>query len=282
MGTLDSVHQEQVQGLRSSETKQDELKTKLDSLREQRETLSTSIELTEIVKCSQIDLQIREIEEELSKANPVEEYYMKNMDILLDYYGKETNGSSPSIAPTKETNTFLKFFVANTPAVDAGLTKKQIFDEYVSRMKLSNGPEASQLLTEHCSACNVAREEISSEGILVCPSCGSEEYALVVSDFPSFRDPPKERTNYAYKKINHFNEWLAQFQAKESTEIPAEVYEAICAELKKERILDYRTLSRQKVREILKKLKYNKYYEHVPHIINRLNGKNAPVMSREI
>jgi hypothetical protein len=161
MGTLDSVHQEQVQGLRSSETKQDELKTKLDALIEQRETLSTSIELTEIVKCSQIDLQIREIEEELSKANPVEEYYMKNMDILLDYYGKETNGSSPSIAPTKETNTFLKFFVANTPAVDAGLTKKQIFDEYVSRMKLSNGPEASQLLTEHCSACNVAREEIS-------------------------------------------------------------------------------------------------------------------------
>jgi len=46
--------------------------------------------------------------------------------------------------------------------------------------------------------------------------------------------------------------------------------------------MDYRTLSRQKVREILKKLKYNKYYEHVPHIINRLNGQNAPVMSREI
>jgi septal ring factor EnvC (AmiA/AmiB activator) len=90
MGTLDSVHQDQVQNLRSSETKQEELKTKLEALREQRETLSMSIELTEIVKCSQIDLQIREIEEELSKANPVEEYYMKNMDILLDYYGKET------------------------------------------------------------------------------------------------------------------------------------------------------------------------------------------------
>ena len=74
MGTLDSVHQEQVQGLRSSETKQDELKTKLDSLREQRETLSTSIELTEIVKCSQIDLQIREIEEELSKADKYVEF----------------------------------------------------------------------------------------------------------------------------------------------------------------------------------------------------------------
>ena len=32
-------------------------------------------------------------------------------------------------------------------------------------------------------------------------------------------------------------------------------------------------LSPVKLREILKKLKKNKYYEHVPHIINRLNGE---------
>ena len=31
---------------------------------------------------------------------------------------------------------------------------------------------------------------------------------------------------------------------------------------------------------MLKKLKLNKYYEHVPHIINRLNGVQAPVMNR--
>jgi Zn finger protein HypA/HybF involved in hydrogenase expression len=61
-----------------------------------------------------------------------------------------------------------------------------MYDEYVQRMKLSNGPEALQQMTEHCEVCNIAREEISSEGILVCPRCGSEEYALVVSDFPTF------------------------------------------------------------------------------------------------
>jgi len=122
----------------------------------------------------------------------------------------------------------------------------------------------------------------ANEAVFTCTQCGYQEFVLVDSDKPSYKDPPREVSYYAYKRINHFNEWLAQFQAKESTEIPQEVYESICAELKKERILDYRTLSRQKVREILKKLKYNKYYEHVPHIINRLNGQNAPVMSREI
>ena len=283
MGTLDSVHQDQIQSLRDSGGKQAELQTKLTELRSQREVLSNSTELTEIVKCSQVDSQIREIEQELSKVNPVEDYYMKNMDILLDYYGKET--ASPANAPAplpKDANTFLKFFVANAPAADTGLSKKQIFDEYVSRMKLSNGPEATQMLTEHCSACNVAREEISSEGILVCPSCGSEEYALVVSDFPSFRDPPKERNNYAYKKINHLNEILNQFQAKESTIIPEEVMNEVILEIKKRRIDNIADLSEEDTRQILKKLGRSKYYEHRAHILSRLNGNPPPTITPEI
>ena len=40
-------------------------------------------------------------------------------------------------------------------------------------------------------------------------------------------------------------------------------------------------LSSQKVRAILKKLKLNKYYEHIPYVINQLNGKPPPYMSRK-
>ena len=280
MGTLDSVHQDQVQGLRDSSNKHDELKRRLEELRSQREALSNSFDLTEIVKCSQVDSQIHETEQELARVNPNEEYYMKNMDILLDYYGKDTT-TSQSAPPTKESNTFLKFFVANVPT-DTGLSKKQMFDEYVTRMKLTNTSEATQLLTEHCNACNVAREEISSEGILVCPSCGSEEYALVVSDFPSFRDPPKERNNYAYKKINHLNEILNQFQAKESTIIPEEVMNEVVLEIRKRRIDNIADLSEEDIRQILKKLGRSKYYEHRAHILSRLNGNPPPTITPEI
>ena len=119
MGTLDSIHQDQVRGLHTSDIQRDELTLKLETLREQRETLSTSTELTEIVKCSQIDRQIQEVEDELSKTNPVEEYYMKNVDILLDYYGKETSNVSQSTPLPKDANTFMKFFSANTPILDA-------------------------------------------------------------------------------------------------------------------------------------------------------------------
>ncbi len=37
-----------------------------------------------------------------------------------------------------------------------------------------------------------------------------------------------------------------------------------------------------KIRSYLKKLGLNKYYEHIPHIISRLNGKPPPIISPEV
>jgi hypothetical protein len=64
-----------------------------------------------------------------------------------------------------------------------------------------------------------------TEAMLYCPDCGASEFILIDSDRPSYKDPPRESNYYAYKRINHFNELLAQFQAKGSTEIPDDVFE---------------------------------------------------------
>lgn len=234
-----------------------------------------------VVKANQHEQRIRGIQDELEHSHPVEDYYLKNMDLLDEYYKKQDSSvSAPTLHP-KDANTFLKFLTANV-AIDTGHTRKQMFDEYVQRMRLSNGPDVVQLMTEHCQQCNVAREEISSEGILVCPRCGSEEYALVVSDFPSFRDPPKERNNYAYKKINHLNEILNQFQAKESTIIPEDVMNEVILEIRKRRIANIADLTEEDIRQILKKLNRSKYYEHRAHILSRLNGNPPPTITPEI
>ena len=132
-----------------------------------------------------------------------------------------------------------------------------------------------------CELCGNEMNMCLNEANLTCSNCGHQEFILVDSDKPSYKDPPREICYYAYKKINHFNEWLAQFQAKESTEIPSEVYDAILYQLKREQITNMSHLKPTKLREILRKMKYSKYYEHIPHIINRLNGQNAPFMSRE-
>lgn len=280
-GTLDSVHRDIVQNLQDLTKNQEALRGELETILSEISELHKKNDLADIVRANQLQVRAREIEKELASGNPVEDYYLKNMDILIDYYKKQDSISSIASRVPKDTNTFLKFFSEQIPS-DTGPSRKQMFDEYIQRMKLSAGPEAVQRLTEHCVACNVAREEISSEGILVCPKCGSEEYALVVSDFPSFRDPPKERNNYAYKKINHLNEILNQFQAKESTIIPEDVMNEVILEIRKRRITNIADLTEEDIRQILKKLNRSKYYEHRAHILSRLNGNPPPTITPEI
>jgi len=55
----------------------------------------------------------------------------------------------------------------------------------------------------------------------------------------------------------------------------------ILAEIKKERI-DPMKLTYNKMREILKKIKINKYYEHIPYIINRITGLPTPHFPPEL
>jgi hypothetical protein len=133
-----------------------------------------------------------------------------------------------------------------------------------------------------CPVCDSEMSFLQNEAMLNCTNCGHQDFILIDSEKPSYKDPPREISYFAYKKINHLNEWLAQFQAKETTEIPQEIFDMIQTELKKERISDTQKLKASKLRDILKKLKLSKYYEHVAHILNRLNGVQAPILSREV
>jgi len=118
------------------------------------------------------------------------------------------------------------------------------------------------------------------EGILICNNCGVNIPYLIENEKPSYKEPPKEVCFYAYKKINHFKEILAQFQGKETTQIPDIVIEQIKLQIEKERI-NYSHLNHNKTKEILKKLGFNKYYEHIAFIKNKL-GIKPPVFSNEL
>ena len=134
---------------------------------------------------------------------------------------------------------------------------------------------------EDCPICERTLTLRNIDSVLFCEKCGYTENIIINSEKISYKDPPRESSYFAYKRINHFNEWLAQFQAKETTDIPEEVYNGILKELKKDRFIDMNNLSYKIIRGILKKLKFNKYYEHIPHIINILNGEKAPVLTRQ-
>ena len=162
-------------------------------------------------------------------------------------------------------------------------TRANMLDEYnkiINPKKYDLKPFSNKQHVEYCSKCNKVELILNQyEGFIVCPSCGNQEDILIDSDKPSYKDPPPETGEFTYKRINRFDEWLSQYQAKESTEIPQEVLDRILCEMKKEGMRNMCRLTIEKVRGYLKKLGLNKYYEHIPHIIYSLNGLETPRMT---
>jgi hypothetical protein len=150
----------------------------------------------------------------------------------------------------------------------------------------SSALHASGVETTACPHCkSQSRTAMMHDGYIFCNACYTIEYILVDHDKPSYKDPPKEITYFAYKRINHFNEWLNTVQGKETTLIPDEMFDKILLELKKLRITNLSELTNAKMKEILKKLRPeggSRYYEHIPHIITKLNGLPTPHFPPEL
>ena len=137
--------------------------------------------------------------------------------------------------------------------------------------------------TDLCQACR--KGELipqDDEGILICnhPSCGKFVIYVVENAKPANKEPPSEVSYTAYIRLNHFKEILSQFQAKETTQIPQDVLDNIYSRIKKERI-QLSELNYERTREILRKLGYNKYFEHI-QFINSMFGIKPPVMNEEL
>ena len=112
--------------------------------------------------------------------------------------------------------------------------------------------EQSTANVRFCSYCNKEKTLSHSEGSIICTSCGSAQPILIDSEKPNYKEPVPENSYFAYKRINHFKEWLAQFQAKETTEVPQDVYDLILIEIKKARIHNLANLKHDMIRKFLK------------------------------
>jgi predicted RNA-binding Zn-ribbon protein involved in translation (DUF1610 family) len=161
--------------------------------------------------------------------------------------------------------------------------RASLFDDYLYMIDRSYVSTKKQRYNpiRMCTSCNIEKKLIHSDGMYVCTDCGEFEPVIIESEVPNFKDPVSEKPAYPYKRINHYMEWLSQFQAKESTEIPKEIYEKITCEMKKHRIRSTTTITIRQMKEILKKLRLHQYYEHVPHIISKITGLPPPTISRD-
>ena len=299
--TLDNLHRLQMDDFEESRKNLQKIQENIEKLKEDIERTSDIIEKT------QKEEQLRKLEQKVNEWNgnkPLYDYFFDTGNILFNYYdlqekiqngdvigsGKVMKAKPGSVLAALMEGEEISTVEVTSPEPSKNLSsihegRDVLKDKYLRKVNPEHAKTSVSAFDDPYGTCEKCESEMTfsaHEALFFCPSCGHQDFVLIDSDKPSYKDPPREVTYYAYKRINHFNELLAQFQAKESTEIPEEVFQAILEELKKERITSTEHLKPTKIREILKKLKCTNFYEHVPYILNRINGKTAPVMTREI
>ncbi|ANB50576.1 hypothetical protein [Powai lake megavirus] len=202
---------------------------------------------------------------------------------ILSYFLKETNKSESADSPDGKKNKSGKttYSGSKTSNSKPRISRAKLYDNYLN-ITDSQHRKATKKISNICPVEDCGGERILSQNdsYIVCKKCGLSEPILLTTDKPNYKEPTQDSGTYAYKRINHLTEILSQLQAKESTDIPPKVFESIKRELKKRKI-NKNDLDIFRLRRILKKLNYRKYYEHVPHILQIINGKEPPNFSRE-
>ena len=275
--TVDNKHQEMINKFENNEKNAiPQLKKNIKSfkkkIKNKKISLSKKFDLEDSIK--NLKKKIREMEKEKKK------YFLDNSEYIFNYYenkqilSEDNNNDKKKILhsffnPKTKKNTDNKKNALNNSQKYLNNIDESFFDInfYVQKHEI-------------CNKCEGELVSVESEGVLICKKCSQQVNFLIEHEKPSYKEPPKEVCFYAYKRINHFREILAQFQAKETTQIPKEVINNIILQIKKERItLD--SITNKRAKDILKKLGYNKYYEHIPFIKDKL-GIKPPIMKQRL
>lgn len=132
----------------------------------------------------------------------------------------------------------------------------------------------------HCKSTDIAIHVADS--FKCCRQCDAVEYIVVENERPAKRDVPKDSTSFSFKRLSHFNEWLAQIQGRDHPSIPNDAIGFVMVELRRHHVVNAADVSVAQVRNILKKLKMSRYYEHVPYIISRIKGVPSERMPQSL
>jgi len=294
--TLDSKHNEFV-----NEFIKDEFDN-IPRLKEEKYKLTKQLALDNslvIEDIMDIKDRIKEITENIKELKAKKtNYFLNNSKYIFEYFENKKNINNVEDNKVVSSKNQLLFNIFKQKQivtnVDTDKDNDKVKDKNISENNknlvqkyLSNIDEtfldmtAFVRETDICQYCYKGEMiPLDDEGVLICNVCAVSIPYLIENEKPSYKEPPKEVCFYAYKKINHFKEILAQFQGKETTQIPEEVIIQIQQQIKKERI-GLEQLTHNKTKEILKKLGFNKYYEHIAFIKNKL-GIKPPIFSPEL
>tara|TARA_B110000503_G_scaffold92507_1_gene139500 strand:+ start:811 stop:1950 length:1140 start_codon:yes stop_codon:yes gene_type:complete len=216
-------------------------------------------------------------------------YLLDNVKYIFHYYeDKQKTSTGYNVKDTSTINHFFKIKGKNDESSDINSEKykqsKQLYQEYWKNVNGEIPNLQDYVLSCHnCLICNQGELiPLEEEGVLICNNvvCGKFIVNIIDNQKPLNKEMPNEVSYTAYIRLNHFKEILSQFQAKETTKIPDELFDAVRNRIVKER-KQLKEVNYAEMRSILSTLGYNKYFEHIQYI-NSILGIKPPVMDEEL
>ncbi len=315
--TLESMHEEKLKEFEEYYAQLPKKKIMLDRLKQKASTLPQKTRpnkyAEKLVERMQLKEQIDKLEEEiyLMEIRDEESKYLVKAAPFLYEYSLESKKSAESFhsnAGTNEDDQSLdgdyeeQDTVHDLPSsiYDHNPAQVSNLESYIETSSMSKKgricedyaatclghaihPNKIQKYEQlYCNECKQHKILDIKEALAVCTGCGVTITYQDADTHTEFSEEIEMLSPFAYKRINHFKEWLSQLQAKESTAPSKEVVDMLLVELKKDRVTDIADITHKRIKGYLKKLRLNKQYEHTPALINRLCGIKPPVISKKL
>lgn len=229
--TVDTQHTHYLEKIRKTQIKLTNLKDKITALSdkitdlEKRRRDGEEIDVNEILELKDEKIDAEQEYKNLKNEYDEKSYLENNANILYNYYDLVENGQiKQSIildSSNNKDNNILSYFMNPNPNPSSHINKSQttttqvadsrgnLLEKYMMQtdhnfIKFRNAIADATEKCEHCNSNDIT--VMLSDGYQFCNQCFTIDYIITDHDKPSYRDPPKEISYFAYKRINHYSE----------------------------------------------------------------------------
>ena len=212
--TLDTQHTNKLYEFQARTEKLTTLKQQYNSLLEKVKDLEdkrreTSLSITEVdilINLQDEKDKIRKAIDALESNDDEVDYLVNTADILFKYYDILEKGNADDAVKPKIENSILKWLAKKEdqePKQEDAVREDRaaLLDRYMSLTE-ENFIKADNITSEcQCHNCySTNMNVLLNDGIMYCNDCSCVEYIIVDHDRPSYKDPPKEISYFAYKR----------------------------------------------------------------------------------
>ena len=214
--TLDTQHYDKLQGFISKESTVKKIQTNKSALLKQiaalekRKSELSDEEFNKYISMQDDVATLNKQLQNVDKSFDEVDYYIHAAPILFKYYDilEKGNNNGEENKMSLTSNSILKYFITQQKPTSTNVTAEDslktddratLLDKYMFHNADNYYKEIDSGCKDRCLNCNSANRNVMlNDGLIICNDCCTIENIIIDHDRPSYKDPPKEISYFAY------------------------------------------------------------------------------------